>query len=42
MPVTFSSTRALMPENAAITSPKSVMSARVKFTSVALGGLESP
>jgi hypothetical protein len=42
MPVTSSSTRVLIPEKAAMTSPKSVMSARVKLTSVGFGGFEIP
>ena len=42
MALTGSSTRALMPEKAAMTWPKSVMSALVKFTSVGLGGLDRP
>jgi len=42
MPVTASSTRALIPEKAAMTCPKSVMSTRVKITSVGFGGFDSP
>jgi hypothetical protein len=42
IPSTAPETRSLIPENAAITCPKSVMSTRLKLTSPGLGGLLSP